>query len=310
MNFIKYLLFSVSLLIAAGARADAIEGTWKYEKTTDYFGMKMSKQPRYTTIIVADSAEGLQGNCVAKMRREDFLYSDTFQPMLKEDVSRAQMDVYFQKVLQFPLASTRHVYTLTGSPGDCHKPLLEFLIAGGRLIVPVGGSIFHSYVRAPTGQVRTAMGFKLSSLPFKMSAYAGECAWNQTAQKCAPSFFPYMATKKSTEAVGILVGHHDYSNGRPNFDSDYINPVSHDLHPVFLVFPPRGDVMLVRVDDVEPGDDEQRDTISGVFLAIKGGKVSDQLNEGCNITADYFCVDDDGRKQYELLETGKFKKLN
>jgi hypothetical protein len=70
------------------------------------------------------------------------------------------------------------------------------------------------------------------------------------------------------------------------------------------------DVLLVRVDDFEPGSNENRDTMSGAYLAIKDGKVTDQLNHGCDINSEYFCVGSDGNKQYQLLDSGKFKKLN
>ena len=73
---------------------------------------------------------------------------------------------------------------------------------------------------------------------------------------------------------------------------------------------PQDRLGLVRVDDLEQGPNEQRDVMSGVFLAIKNGKVTDQLNEGCTITTDYACVDDDGKRRYQLLGTGKFQKLN
>lgn len=65
---------------------------------------------------------------------------------------------------------------------------------------------------------------------------------------------------------------------------------------------------MVRVEDLE-GSLEDRDMMSGVYLVIKEGKVSDELNDGFTIDERHVCTDDDGKKRYRLLESGKFKKL-
>jgi hypothetical protein len=106
-----------------------------------------------------------------------------------------------------------------------------------------------------------------------------------------------------------LVGTHNYQKGGQPEAQDYNNPLANGLHPYFLVLPPLKDVILVRVEDYEQGDTAGRDGLTGAWLAIKGGVVTDQLNEGCNMNADYSCVDSSGKKMYQLLETGKFKKI-
>ena len=328
MKFFKYIFFCLSFFAVTGVRADDIKGTWKYEKSTEYFGMlKDIKPPRYTTIVVADSTVALQGNCVAKMKREDFLFSDTFQSLLKEDVTREQLDAYVQKTFQFPLATTKFVYTLSGAPGDCHKPILEFFVSGNKLIVPVGGVVFHSYVKStaaqpaaatlaqPAGQAAT--GFKLSALPFNHQDYVMKCMPKimdkkgvpHTTDKCGPAFFPYVADAKSADALVKAIGTHNYAKAGASHADDYAPPFANGMTPTFLVFPPLKDVTLVRVDDFNIGKPDSRDPMSGVFVSVKGGKVVDQINTGCVFDATYTCVNDDGDKEFQLLDTGKFKKL-
>lgn len=132
----------------------------------------------------------------------------------------------------------------------------------------------------------------------------------QTTDPCAPVYFPYTIAKKDTDALSQLIGRHTYKKGGARHAEDYDNPAANNLHPTFVVLPPMEDVLLVRVDDFEPGTNANRETMSGAYLAIKDGKVTDQLNDGCDINTEYACVGDDGKKQYQLLDSGKFKKLN
>ena len=145
-----------------------------------------------------------------------------------------------------------------------------------------------------------------------MADYAGHCTpvmvkgAPQPSEKCAPAYNYHVASRGSMDALSKLVGAHDYQKGGAEAaDDDYNNPVKHDLHPVFLVFPPMGDVTLVRVDDFE-GHQEQREQISGAFLAIKDGKVTDQLNSGCELDVHYTCLTREGRK-FKLTAAGKFE---
>ena len=65
----------------------------------------------------------------------------------------------------------------------------------------------------------------------------------------------------------------------------------------------------MRVNDIEGGND-MRDTMSGVYLAIKDGQVTDQLNEGCGFDLDFVCSSPGKTVKYKLLETGKFARQN
>jgi uncharacterized protein YdeI (BOF family) len=324
MKFFKYIALFLSFIIMSGARADGANGTWKYEKSSEYFGLvKDVKPPKYTTIEVTDTKVALQGTCIAKLKSEDFFFSDTFQSLVKEDVSRKQLDSYLQKTYQFSLSATKLVYTITGSTGDCHKPVMEFLVAGDKLLVPIGGSIFHSYVKVTSSAqapapVQGSLAFKLSALPFNQQDFVAKCMPKivdkkgvpHTTDKCGPTYMPYVADAKSADPIVKAIGNHNFQKGGARFAQEFATPFDHGLHPTFLVFPPLKDVYLVRVEDFDIGKPESRDLMSGVYLSIKDGKVIDQANTGCIVNAAYLCADGDGQKEFQLLDTGKFKKLN
>lgn len=161
-------------------------------------------------------------------------------------------------------------------------------------------------------------GYKLSQLPFSVSNFVNLCEPSisrikgipQPSDKCAPIYYPYTLSKKEDNALAQLIGGHNYLKGGARHADDYDNPSANDLHPTFMIFAPLKDVLLVRVNDLELGKDGRTDSMAGVYLTIKDGKVIDQVNDGCDINAEYFCVGEDGSKQYQLLDTGKFRKLN
>jgi hypothetical protein len=130
----------------------------------------------------------------------------------------------------------------------------------------------------------------------------------QPTLKCAPSFFPHVASRDSQDYLSKIIGSHNYfKSGARNGTDDYANPVSKGLHPVFLVFPPLDDVLLVRVDDMDRT--QMRDAISSVYLAIRNNMVTDQLNVGCDWDANYVCSTSEHQPKYQLMKNGKFKKL-
>jgi hypothetical protein len=64
----------------------------------------------------------------------------------------------------------------------------------------------------------------------------------------------------------------------------------------------------VRLDDMEFSD--ARMGIREAYLAVRNGHVTDQLNVGCNWDEQHYCRFEDGKAHYQLLESGKFKKLD
>jgi hypothetical protein len=197
--------------------------------------------------------------------------------------------------------------------------LQEVFVAGDDLLAVASNTVFYAFkregngVKSPTvsGDVRQ----NPSPLPFSPEKFQMLCASliprikgiPQTTDKCAPAFYPYVANKSDRNLIGKLVGHHRYLKGDPKYYNAYDDPVSNNLHPIYMVLPAMKGITLVRVEDHE-GKAEDRDIFSGAYLSIKDGLVVDQLDDGCTFMPDYSCVNDRGTKAYRLTETGKFLK--
>ena len=322
-SFILFL--SIGLLPFTVANAADFSGTWQYEQGKEYFGqLKVVPPPPNKILQISNGKLVVSEKCVVPLGLKKYIYSDVFQSLLKEDVEEPALDKYVRTSFSFPLLKTASYFQVDKQPTDCNKPMRDFFIAGDKLLVPFAGSAFYSFTRSDgnigkqSGSSVQLYGHKVSQLPFSMNGYSNACLATlpqvkgipQANDKCSPVYVPYVASSVKADPLTLLIGTHDYKQASAGDADDYNNPFAQKLHPVFLVLPPLKDVVLVRVDDMEPGVGEKRETMSGAFLAIKNGKVIDQLNQGCLITTDYICRDEDGKAQYQLTDTGKFKKLN
>lgn len=318
------LFLSIGVLPLTIVHAADLSGTWQYEKGAEYFGqLKTVPPPQHTTLQIVNGQLALSPKCIVALKPEKYNYPDAFPSLAREDVEEQELDKYIGKSFSFPTLKTATYYRTDKQSTDCSKPLRDFFVVDNKLLVPFAGSAFYSFARSDghAGKAESSLpqlyGHKLSHLPFSTTSYADTCLATlprskgipQATDKCRPVYAPGVASPNG-DALTLLIGTHDYKQGGARHADDYVNPFANKLHPTFVVLPPLKDVVLVRVDDLEPGSGEKRDTMSGVFLAIKNGKVSDQLNQGCIITTDYVCRDDEGKPQYQLMETGKFKKLN
>jgi hypothetical protein len=321
----KQLALSLLLIsLSAHCSADELSGTWKYEKSKEYFGaIKNVPAPKTTVVQIVSGKLAVAPGCSTTLKKQKYDYSEVFQSLLKEDVEEKSLVQSLEKNFAFTLPKNAY-YSVSDTDDKCLAPFSDVFVADNKLVTAYGGSFFYSYTRSTGGTAKplspnvALYGHKLTQLPFVISNFMSLCQASiprvkgtpQTTDICAPVYYPYTATKKDGDALTQLIWTHNYLKGGARHAEDYESPLDNKLHPTFMVLPPLKDVLLVRVDDFEPGTGEKRDTMSGAYLAIKDGKVTDQLNEGCDIDTEHYCVGDDGKKQYQLLETGKFKKLN
>jgi hypothetical protein len=119
-----------------------------------------------------------------------------------------------------------------------------------------------------------------------------------------------IAKKGDGKAISNIVGRHHYAEGRSgqHFFYDYDDPFSHGLHPLYMILPPLKNVQRLRIED-DDGSIEDREISSGAYLTIKDGVVIDQLDEGCDMGADYVGRYENGGDAFSLLESGKFQKI-
>jgi hypothetical protein len=326
MRKTRIILLVAFMLATSAALADVIDGTWKFEKALEYHGLlkNVAPPPEYRTVQIVNGELGLPPKCYVGLKKAEYAYGRSFQPLSKAGAEENSIADYLQKQFGFKLSEVQYSYTADPDMSDCNNLGQEILVSRDKVIVIRGASIFFSYTRSDGGTGKAISkdvplyGHKLSHLPFIDDNYMWRCVERalttripKSTTKCAPVYYPYAVSKKDTDPLSVLIGTHKYLAGgaRRTNDEDYDNPLSNGLHPVFILLPPLGDVLLVRVDDLETSDDS-REGIGGANLAIKNGRVTDQLNVPCNWDEQHYCRFDDGKAHYQLLESGKFKKLD
>lgn len=309
------------VLVSSPVHADEASGIWRRDKAAEYFGYSDDIiQNKYDALKIFDGSMML-GTCKGKLEQRDYSFDVAFQRMLKERQSSQKVLGFLKSRLGMDVSQLKTYYTFRDS--DCPVTSGSIFVSGDRLVLAQAGSIFYGYARvkqnAPPRTRAPAIDakHKVSRLPLDLTAFFQTCAerikWikgvPQATEKCGPLYFPYVANKSDPDPLVQLIGTHKYVNDRHSTYADFDNPFANSMHPLFMVFPPLHDVLLVRVDDFDKITDEGRDRFGGSYLAIKNGKVTDQLDDGCTMTVEYTCVDDRGNKQYQLLDTGRFKKF-
>jgi hypothetical protein len=324
MKRMQCLWLAILSLVATTVVADDIDGTWKFEKAIDHEGLlqNVDPPPEYRTIQIVNAQLGLPPECFVSLEKMVDRLDVPFQVMFRAaDLNTKQIGEYLDKKFGFKLTDVS--YRADPHMSDCNKLGLDILVSKDRIIVIKAGLIFLSYKRSDGGTSTASRstvplyGHKLSQLPYNQKNFMNLCADHYprgkkgplTTTKCAPVYYPYAVYAKDKDPLSALIGTHKYLAGgsQTNNAEDYDDPLSNGLHPVFMLLPPLGDVLLVRVEDMQGG--EVRDGIGGVFLSIKNGRVVDQLNDDCNWNERYYCGYDDGKPRYQLLESGKFKEL-
>jgi hypothetical protein len=334
---VKQCVLLVLFFCGSPACAQMLDGTWLFEKVVDFTGHSYTRPPaRVSSINITKNKLTVGPDCSVALTRTDYRPDIPFQALFKSGESEVSIRKFFLQQLNFKLESLEGYYSVE-SDDVCNKLGSDWLASGNRLIAIRAGGRFYSFTRggsestaaddrrpvaAPILTTVDLQGLKTSQLPFRLVDFERQCltklprangAWTQLwvqSTRCAPAYFPFLATKQSKDKLSQLVGMHNYykNRGEREHPEDYDNPVSHGLHPLFVILPPMGSVIVVRVEDLEGGK-EKRDTMSGAYLAIKDGKVTDQLNDGCDFTPKYECVSE-GKMLFQLTEAGKFKKLN
>lgn len=329
MKTMKSLPFFTTLLILSHitCQAEDINGTWRLSKSVDYENPEIAA-PRLpsNTLRIVNHTLILPSNCLIKFHQRTYAPDRIFQMLMKSGENEATINQFSLK--HFNIKPNEPKIHYQADPiNSCNTLGSDFLISQDKLVTIRANSLFYAFTRIETdttgsstidNTITALEGLKPSLLPFNTAAYITQCAqyipnkkgMPQSTMKCAPTYFPYIASKDSRERVSRLIGSHAYhKRGARHGTEDYDNPVANGLHPVFLVFPPLGDVILVRVDDIE--NTENRDAISGAYISIKNNKVVDQLNEGCNFDIDYVCSTSSEKPiKFQLTKEGKFRKIN
>jgi hypothetical protein len=315
----SFLTCAALSLLALSTHAESGEATWAFTKGVDYESPKGALAiPTSTALTLSGDTLKLSAACSIHLVKKAYYPGGPFQPLLKSGESEADIAKFMKSALNFDLKGDKTYYQ--ADPAACNKLGTEFLVNAKQLVAIRGGVFFYAFssqAGSMTGVSESAAAattdsaaLKVTKLPFSMSDYAANCSPlmvkgvpTQSA-KCSPAYQYHVATPNSRDALSKLVGSHDYQKGGAgSAKDDYNNPLAHGLHPVFLVFPAMGDVTVVRVDDFESRNG-QRDPISGAYLVMKDGKVTDELNNGCDLDIRYVCSGEG--KKFKLTSSGKF----
>lgn len=338
MKYASRFLFSLAAaLLGAAAVAASPTGNWHFDKSVDLASKGNAPAPSVTDLKIDGSALVLGPDCRVNIERQPYSFDQPFQASLRAGRTETVLSPWIAKVLQFDLLDVQDYFVADAGPARCNRFAIDILVHDDRMLV-VHGDRVYAFARSPAGSTAASTvapalsdekagsaaraslpqlrGVRLSRLPFDMARFQADCANHlpvvrnvpQATTTCGPRYFPLIATPSSSDAIGRLVATHDFvRGGAENPTGDYANPASHGLHPVYLVFPPLGDVVLARVEDIERA--QERDPIRGAWLAIKGNRVTGQLNEGCSMTAEYICQWADREGGYQLMSDGTFKPL-
>lgn len=321
MQYLKMCILFCASLIGTAAQAVVLEGTWKFERSADYFGrIALDQAPKFESITIRDGEIRLSENCIARVSSSEYLFPEVFQPLTKQDVSEEKVDNFLLMNFSLSLSKAKNVYKLASKPEYCESSMRKFFAVDDKILF-VAGATFYTFAKAPATAINPQdalpiAGYKFSRLPMNYERYYTTCQPKilnpkgkpQTSEKCAPDYFTYVADPKSNDPIMKLVGNHDYVKGGSEYGGGFSPPFKQKTAATFLVFPPMKKVILLRVDDFEVVRNEARDIMTGVYLSIVDGKVVDQI-QGCHFNRDYACVDDT-RIVAKLTESGKFQKVD
>jgi hypothetical protein len=311
----------LSILAFSGDSAAELAGTWKFEKAVDAIDAAKNNAPmKYSTIQIVGSQLGMGQNCFGQLRKAEFDFPAVFRAMLDANLEEKDLAQFVKKNFAVDLDSDPDFHMLS-KPQACRDKFGFAIVAENKLLVPFAGRTMYSFVRSD-GRLTSAtdpllMGHAQTQLPFNLNNFYELCGKQIVGQdgkvregaKCGPVYAPYIALKRNNDKLAQLIGSHNYMKGGAEYSDDYAPPFSKDMSPVYLVLPPTKGLLLVRVEDMETGGKSKRNLMAGVYLSIKEGKVIDQLNSGCNIDEQHFCVAQDGTKLFRLQANGKFEKL-
>ena len=319
----KYLFATIAIVLGTNVFAHEADGTWVFEKSLDHDGVIGQPAPPPTNRLdIRDGVIVGAGDCNISLVSQVYYPGGPFQALLRGGAEESAIGSFLGKNFDFELSKIKTYYTGNPSAG-CTSFFKSFLISPTRLIAIRSGVIFYGFKRSATETATQStqhppadlQGLKVTPLPFKVKDYIAQCAGQWPTKngipipsgRCAPAYFPAVASKGDKSTISYLIGSHDYQKGGARNESgDYNNPVANGLHPLYLVLPPYGETLLIRVDDMEKA--EERDVIKGAYLAIKNGRVTDQLNVNCDFDAKYACTDRAGN-QFQLTTDGQFKKV-
>ena len=316
---IRHLALLACLATAASmANGQIPNGMWTLQKSANFHNRKI-EPPKFSAITVTDGLVKFSNDCSMRVHEAVYQYDLPFQLYLKSGVDDAAMTSFLKDKLNFNLHRNKTYFH-----GDDEKFCSDFnpdiFVDGNRFVVSDGSSNFFEFVNKsnsedPEGQSVSEYisGIKISQLPVNLDEVEQSCLPTfiikipAPSSKCAPRTYVNIATKSSKDRLSKLVGAYNYLK-QSGQTGKFSAPVASGLHPAFIVFPPKGDVILVRVYDIEQTPDDPG-YLFATYIAIKGGKVTDQLDDRCFFNTQYSCEGGGYSDKKQLNADEKFVRI-
>ena len=311
------MVSSLAVVFAAGASAQVPAGSWVLDKSVNFSG-RASAAPKYMKFTTSSNLLRFSDDCSAHFANAPYRYDLPFQSFLKRNVSEQGMSTFLQRSFGLDLKVTK-TYLHSDEQAFCTMFADDIFVNGDALILSDGESNFYQFRRqtsavAPGDNATASVlaDVKLSQLPMDLDRVERECLPSTRVRergwdtKCSPFAYLNEANSRSKSKLARIVGSYDYLRqydeaGKMN------NPVSHGLHPIFIAFPPKGDVILVRVFNMEQTPDDVG-YLPATYISIKEGKVVDQLDDHCNFDEKYVCELPGAASKIQLGADGRFAR--
>lgn len=319
--------FAISFVIAIantssasiGLTERAIDGSWMFIKVSDFLGRNDLNSPRTGSFVqVLRDQIVISPTCIVPIKYKTSNIKEVFDDLLVQRVQSSVIQNYLISSFNVNLVDKISRYDLSKS--DCTKNIRHLLVQDKKMVAIASNGGLYLYHRDFSKESNQSssrnLTEKITPFPFSPNNFSILCdqfinkinGVPQATAKCAPLYFPYVAKKDGATFLEKIIGHHNYVGTSPNLFYDYNDPFSYNLHPLYVVLPPLGNVTLVRVDDRD-GNADDRDMFGGAYLSIKNGNVIDQLNDGCDMIAGHICVDDNGKEVSRLFGSGTFDRI-
>jgi hypothetical protein len=114
----KQLYLSILLIsLSAHCGADELSGTWKFEKSKEYFdAIKNVPAPKTTVVQIVNGKLSVAPGCSTTLKKQKYDYSEAFQSLLKEDVEEKSLLQFLGKNFTFTLP--KNAYYSAGDTDD------------------------------------------------------------------------------------------------------------------------------------------------------------------------------------------------
>ena len=310
-----FTIFAIALFMwNASAVAQIPIGTWVLEKSANFRGQP-TKPPTFQRFETFSNLAKFSPECSASANLSDYRYDLAFQLYLKGGIEEAAVSRFFSKNFGINILSSKKYIDLEDQH-FCSALGSTMFVAGNHLVVSDGGYNYYEFLledkenRKYSTATDYLVGVKITQLPIDLLRVEQQCMpttslrENGWGEKCAPYAYLNGADRQNRGRLNKIVGSYDYlkqSHGTGRLS----NPAAHNLHPIFLAFPPKGDVILVHVYELELTPDDP-DFLPTTYISVKNGVVVDQMDASCNFNAQYDCVSDDKRVTARLGDSGKF----